>query len=164
MAGKWTIRNAQSADPACARKHLTSCFGMAKTCFNFRPAVRRRCCSFGRSPAPGFRAHAFLAGEADRALDPLQQFLAERRRHQDAGLELQHARVKGREDRPDAVLVEMLHHRLGAGPCGAAGAGRGIQRRLTRRNFSSLGGTRRHTKMCGTNRNGIRTLTTNRCR
>src|SRR5688572_11400249 len=57
---------------------------------------------------------ALGAGEADGALHPFQQFLAQGGSHQNAGLELQHAGVERGEDRPHTVLVEMLHHRLGA--------------------------------------------------
>src|SRR5690606_18820745 len=45
---------------------------------------------------------------------PPQEVLAQRLGHQDARLELQHARVEGREDRPHTVLVKMTHDRLGA--------------------------------------------------
>ena len=67
-----------------------------------------------RGGASAAGRQAFGAGQADAALDPLQHLLAKIGGHQHAGLELQHARIERREDRPDAVLVEMLHHRLGA--------------------------------------------------
>src|SRR4030095_11645104 len=57
---------------------------------------------------------ALGASEADGALHALQELLAQGGGHQHAGLELQDAGVEGGEDSPHPVLVEMLHHRLGA--------------------------------------------------
>ena len=51
---------------------------------------------------------------ADRDLGAVEQLLDDLGLQQDAGLELQHPRVERREDRPDAVLVQVLHHVLGA--------------------------------------------------
>src|SRR5215831_14434992 len=53
-------------------------------------------------------------GLADRGLDAVEDLSAQLMRLEHARLELQHARVEGREDRPDAVLVERLHHVHGA--------------------------------------------------
>src|ERR1700727_1392643 len=55
-----------------------------------------------------------VAGLSDGHLGPCEQFLAERRGEQDAGLVLQYAGIESGEDGPHPVLVEPFHHRLGA--------------------------------------------------
>src|SRR5690606_25361154 len=75
---------------------------------------RPGCGSAGPSDCAPPGSHDLRACLADGDLHPPQEVLAQRLGHQDARLELQHARVEGREDRPHTVLVKMTHDRLGA--------------------------------------------------
>src|SRR5262245_37257285 len=68
----------------------------------------------GCAPRPGGSPFAFGARQSNGSFHSFQQLFAKVGGHQDAGLELQDTWIKGGEDGPDAILIEMPHNWLGA--------------------------------------------------